>query len=246
MRELFPTPGEIDLQEVYQGLTLQAGADRARVAIGMVSSLDGAASVGGTSGGLGGEADGQAFRRLRAAADAILVGAGTVRAEDYQSPRGTVARRQDRRIRGLEEKPQLVIVTRSLQLSVDHRVFADRDHPPIIVVARDHDRERARELAQVAQIWTVGDEQVDLPALLQRLSEAGLSRLLCEGGPQLNGALLAEDLVDEIFVTVTPAVYGGEAPRIVRSGQELSDLDFALISVYEHDHELLLRYERVR
>ncbi len=246
VRELLPERRDLPLDEVHEGLTLDAGTERAWLALGMVSSLDGAAAVGGTSGDLGGDGDHQAFRRLRGAADAILVGAGTVRDENYGPPRGTEERRADRERRGLAPRPRLVILSRRLDLAPDHRVFADQEHPPLIVTTREHDQRRASALAEVAELWTVGEEEVDLPRLLIRLAEVGLRRVLCEGGPGVNGALLELDLVDEVFLTVAPTAHAGEAPRIARSGSEPPPRRFALTSLHEHDGELLLRYRRAR
>jgi riboflavin-specific deaminase-like protein len=247
MRRLYPvTSPEAPVERLYEDLILDAGTTRAHVALGMVVSLDGAVTVDGVSGDLGGDADQVAFRRLRDAADAILVGAGTVRAEDYGPPRATEARRRARLERGLGETPRLVIVSGSLSLAPDLRVFSDPSARPIVVTAAGADAHRRRVLDPVAEVLVAGDREVDLAAAIDALTERGLVRVACEGGPSLNGALLAADLVDEIFVTVAPVAVAGDGPRLARGPQPLDSRRFALAEVHEHTGELLLRYRRIR
>ncbi len=256
MRRLHP-PDESDharpVEELYAGLTLASesvdapgATPRAWVALDMVSSIDGAATVYGTTERLGGEADGIAFGRLRAACDALLVGAGTVRVENYGPPKGSTARQEDRRARGLRASPQLVVVTGTLDLSPQHRALSDPAHPPLVVTHADAPAEREATLrASGAEVVRLGDHRVDLRRLLELLHERGLGRVLCEGGPTLNGTLLERGLVDEIFLTVTPVVVAGDGPRMV-DGHALDPLGFELTHVHEHAGELLLRYRAIR
>jgi riboflavin-specific deaminase-like protein len=246
MRRLFPDGEDLALDELYAGLTLPPGSDRASVALGMVSSLDGAAALAGVTAELGGDADRVAFRRLRAACDAVLVGAGTVRDEDYGPLRGSDDRQRDRRARGLAAVPRLVIVTGRLALEPGHRVFSDPGARPTVVTSRRAPQEAASRLAAVADVVRVGDDAVDLDALLHHLAAEGVRRVLCEGGPSLNAALLAADLVDEVFLTVAPIALGGAAPRIATGRDDGAVRAFALVSLHEHASELLLRYRRVR
>jgi riboflavin-specific deaminase-like protein len=247
MRRLHPSVEELDLDATYAGLTLGAGDGvRAGVALGMVSSVDGAAALTGRTAALGGPADRVAFGRLRAACDAILVGAGTVRDEHYGPPGGSRERRADRLARGLPVVPRLVIVTGRLALEPDHRVFGDPSQRPLVVTTSRASEDAAARLAPVADVVRVGDEAVDLPAVLEQLADLGLARVLCEGGPSLNAALLDADLVDEVFLTLYPALLGGVAPRIVEGDGQTQLHRLALVAVHEHDGELLLRYRRQR
>jgi riboflavin-specific deaminase-like protein len=251
VRRLHPTCEDLELDAVYDGLTLTRGvgagaAGRASVALGMVSSVDGAAALEGATAALGGEADRVAFRRLRAACDAILVGAGTVRDENYGPPGGDPARQADRVARGLAPVPRLVIVTGRLSIEPDHRVFGDPDKRPLVVTSEKAPADAAARLEPVADVLRVGATAVDLAALLARLPGLGLHRVLCEGGPSLNATLLDDDLVDEVFVTLTPTLLGGDAPRIVAGSGATQPHPMSLASVHEHDGELLLRYRRAR
>jgi riboflavin biosynthesis pyrimidine reductase len=245
VRRFVPDPAEEIVEQVYDDLVLPTVPGRSWFALGMVASVDGAAAVEGLTAGLGGTADHHAFRALRGACDAVLVGAGTVRAEHYGPIRGTPARRARRRAKGLAPAPRLVILSGSLDLDLGARVFQDPDHRPLLVTHDGAPPARARALAEVAELVRCGgDRGVDLGRLSVGLRERGLARVLCEGGPSLNGALLRADLVDEVFLTIDPVLVGGPAPRIVSGEEELAPRTMRLMEVREHEGELLLRYRR--
>jgi riboflavin-specific deaminase-like protein len=246
VRRLIPSVADESLEEVYAELTLPQLPDRPWVALGMVSSIDGAATRDGETAALGGAGDHHAFRALRAAGDAILVGAGTVRIEGYGPPIGTAARRRSREARGLTPVPRLVIVSGSLGLDPGVRVFADPEHPPLIVTAEDAPRERLEALRRVAEVVPCGQRQVDLARMLAELHARGLHRILCEGGPTLNGGLLRLDAVDEVFLTIDPSLLGGSAPRICVDAGGASPRRMRIVELREHQDELLVRYRRAR
>ncbi|MEX1179184.1 MAG: dihydrofolate reductase family protein [Nitriliruptor sp.] len=253
MRRLIPEVGPIVVDDTYRGLVLPAPAPgdlRAWTALGMVASVDGGVTVDGVSAGLGGAADRVAFRRLRGACDAILVGAGTVRAEDYAPPRAPSSRVAERTAAGLAPAPQLLVVTASADLDPAARVFtSERDAgvpAPIVVTRRAAPTERVDALRAVAEVVTFGESVVDLDAVLRWCLARGLARVLCEGGPTLNGALAAAGLVDEVFLTLSPHLVAGTAGRIVTGPALDSPLALELTELHEHDGELLLRYRTVR
>lgn len=236
------------VDDIYAGLSLSrpaAGERRARVSLGMVTSADGAAAVGGVSGPLGGAADRVAFGRLRAACDAVVVGAGTVRAEDYAAPTGDAARRAERTAAGLAPIPTLVVVSGRLDLPADHRVFSSPAARVVVVTHAEAPTDRRAALSEVAEVVTIGDHAVDLPALVGWCHEEGLDAVLCEGGPALAGAFAAADLVDELFVTVSPTLVGGHASRLVVGPELDPPTDLDLVGLQRHHAEVLLRY-RVR
>lgn len=248
MRRLVPDVVDVALEDTYAGLVLAGppgGRGRAAVSLGMVSSVDGAVSIDGTSAGLGGAADRLAFRRLRDACDAILVGAGTVRAEDYRPPRASAARAEARRSAGLGPAPQLIVLTRDALLDPEARLFrAERDPgvpAPVVITHAGAPADRVAALAEVADVVVLGSVDVDLDAVLRWCHDRGLTRVLCEGGPSLNGALLAAGLVDEVFLTLAPTLVGGSAGRIV-AGAGFGPAALELVALHEHEGELLLRY----
>ncbi len=242
MQQLYPDHAALALDATYADIALAGNPGDPKISLGMVASVDGASSVGGLTADLGGDADDVAFRRLRDAADAILVGAGTVRDEQYRAPNPSSDRRERRRSQGLAEAPTLVVVTRSLGIQRDAPVFAGEVAPVIITTERA--AARRGDLASCADIVTLGIDDVALNDISRVLGDRGLGRILCEGGPQLNAALLRADCVDELFLTVAPLLVGGEAGRIVTSADGETPTPMALVSVYEHESELLLRYRR--
>ncbi len=219
------------------------------LALCMVTSVDGSVTLRGVSGGLGGPADHRALGRIRDACDVILVGAGTVRDEDYPPYPGGTARRSRRVAKGLAPRPPVAMVTRTGSLPDGHPLVADADDAPIVIVARsDEPRVRAalaHTPAGPAIRWVVaGDQELDWRAALAALAAQGLTRISCEGGPRINGALLDAGLVDEAFVTVAPALVGGDGMRLTRTVTPAHRYDLTLVSALTHGSELLLRYRR--
>jgi riboflavin biosynthesis pyrimidine reductase len=246
VRRLLPTVADESEAGVYDDLVLPTVAGRPWVALGMVASVDGAATAAGRTAQLGGVADHHAYRALRGACDAVLVGAGTVRIEGYGPATGTQARRRARRSKGLAPAPRLVIVSASLDLDPASRAFGAPDHPPLVVTHESAPASRQAVLAPVAELLRCGAEEVDLHQALAELGRRGLHRILCEGGPSLNGALARLDAIDEVFLTIDPVLLAGDAPRIARSVEEVTPRRMRLVELREHEGELLLRYRRER
>lgn len=249
MDRLLPSPprGDLPLDALYRDLELPAErGGRAGVTLGMVSSLDGATAVDGVSAGLGGAADAVAFDRLRGACDAILVGAGTVRDEDYGPPGGDADRRTRRVAAGRSAVPALVVVTRSASLEPDARLFTDPrrepDAPIVVATCEAAPSDRREALAEVAEVVTFGADDVDLEALLRWCLARGYARVLCEGGPGLNGHLARAGLVDEVVMTLAPQLVAGDAARLVAGDALDPPLDLAPVEVHHHGGDLLLRY----
>lgn len=174
---------------------------------GFVLSVDGSTTVDGQSGGLHTASDGQAFRALRATADAVVVGAGTARAEDYREVVLPASGRQWRAATGRPPEVPVVVVSRRLDLSPTARLFARAR--PVVVTCASAPRDRAAALAAVADVLVCGADAVDLREMVRALHDRGLTRLVCEGGASLLADLLAADLVDELCFTVAPYLLGG-------------------------------------
>lgn len=243
MRRLLPDVADEDLDDLYTTLEFPApSASRPYVYLDMVASADGAATVEGRARELGGTADAVAFSRLREWCDAILVGASTVRIEDYGPPRPKEEARARREARGLDPYPRLVVITRSLALNPGGRLFSEASRPPVVLVPGDADEDRLGALREVAEVIQVGMGSVDLVLALGELRRLGVRHLLCEGGPTLNAELLARSLVDELFLTVSPQLVGLSGLRIVDGPLAESPSPLELIELREHDGELLCRY----
>ncbi|MDN5916829.1 MAG: pyrimidine reductase family protein [Pseudonocardia sp.] len=208
-----------------------AGA-RPWVRANMVSSLDGAVEVDGRSGGLASDADRRVFGLLRTRADVILVGAGTVRAEDYRGAR-----------RGAGDlPPPIAVVTGSAELDPGARLFTDTRTAPIVITTADAPPDRRTALADAGgDVAALTDLR---PAtLLAELARRGLHRVLCEGGPTLLGAMVAADLVDELCLTLSPLLAAGRAGRTAVS-DPAPPRSMRLAGALEEDGSLFLRYAR--
>lgn len=226
-----------------------AGPGRVVVRANMIASLDGAATTGGVSGGLGGPGDRQLFAVLREVADVIVVGAGTARAEGYGGARMTVAQRARRQARGQAEIPPIALVTRSGDLRPDLPVLTDSEVPPLVLTcAAAAPGVRAR-LGARAEVWDCSAAepgQVDLGVALSRLADRGLHRILTEGGPSLLGTFLDQHLLDELCLTVAPLLVGGSAGRVaVGAAEAATAMDRAHL-LSDDDGYLYTRYVRAR
>jgi riboflavin-specific deaminase-like protein len=216
MRRLLPEPAsDVTPEEAFADGPVAEG--RPGVRVNMIASLDGAITVDGRSGGLGGDADRRVFRALRSLADVVLVGAGTMRTEGYGPPQLSEEAQAARRARGQARLPRIAVVTRSLELDWRARFFAEApdDARPIVVTSASAPEDERRRAAEVADVLEAGEAAVDLAAALARLGGDGVRSVLCEGGPRLNRALAAEGLLDELCLTVAPRLVGGEGPTLL-------------------------------
>lgn len=180
---------------------------------GFVLSTDGGIAWDGSSLPLSGPADQAVFQALRATSDAVVVGAGTVRREDYGPVRLRPEGRGWREEHGRAGLPPLVVVSRRLDLDPGARCFSADGPRTLLVTCSSAPADARSRLAEVADVVVAGDDEVDLGAALDQLRERGLARLLCEGGPALLTDLLVAGLVDELCVTTTPLLLG-DAPRL--------------------------------
>jgi riboflavin biosynthesis pyrimidine reductase len=244
MRQLLPTPGEVDPLDAYLRARRPAPDDRPWVVVSMVSSLDGATAVDGRSGPLGGAADREVFRAVRALADVILVAAGTLRAESYGPVRMDDAARRARAEAGRSERPaRLAVVSRSLDLAPASDRFGEHDQVPIVLTTDDADPTRMRRLSATADVRCCGHGAVDLGAALRGLREDGAEVVVCEGGPSLNGAVVEAGLVDELCLSIAPTLVSGASPRLVAGGPE-TQVDLELVSLLTEGDVLFGRWVR--
>lgn len=235
MERLLPDHGPVD--DLLADLSLPDHW----LALGMVTSLDGATAVAGRSRALGSEGDLAAFRALRTLPDVVLVGLGTAVAEDY-SATWPVRRAEARSRRDQPPLPRLALVTGSGEVPADLRALDDPARPPLVLTTSAGGavaRARCGERAEVVEL--PGEGAVDAVALRAALRERGLARVLCEGGPTLNHALVAAGVVDQLFVTVAPSLVGGGTGIV---GPALPDgpVDLELVGLRHHAGELLSHY----
>ncbi|MHC5797526.1 pyrimidine reductase family protein [Lacisediminihabitans sp. FW035] len=239
---VFPSPGYDLSDDALSGLYTRADRSQRWLRVNFVSSLDGAVTIDGLSGGLGGEADHRVFDLVRELCDVVIVGAGTVRGEGYGPmvvPPASVARRVSR---GLAPHPVFAIVSNRLDLDPASRIFTEAPVRPIIVTTDAAPRDRRQSLAAVADLVIAGDSHLDPRVLVDSLAARGLAQQHCEGGPSLFGSLLAAGVVDELCLTVSPQLVAGDAGRIV-TGDLAGPRKLSLGHVLASGDTLLLRYE---
>lgn len=224
-----------------------ADSDRCVVRANVIASLDGAATTGGTSGGLGGPGDRFLFAMLRELADVIVVGAGTARAEGYGGAHMSVAQRRRRQDRGQSETPPIAVVTRSGAISPDLAVITGSGARPLVLTSEsavEGVADRLGTAAEVVSCSAADPGQVDLATALTGLSERGYRRLLIEGGPSLLGTFIADGLLDEICLTTAPVLVGGSGVRIATGPDEALRAMRRTHLIGDSDGYLYARYVR--
>lgn len=193
--------------------------------------------------------DRETMDRLRAEADAILVGAGTARADDPPLHVRSEKMQRYRRSLGKPDGLDRVLVSASLDVEPDNRFFDDTGGTRIVATVESAPIERLSALDGLAEIWRLGAERVDLAALLRRLKTRGVERLLLEGGGELNWGFLEQDLIDELYVTIAPRLLGGRsAPTMLEgSGLEMAgQRRLKLLDLHREQDELYCRWAIVR
>lgn len=136
-------------------------------------------------------------------------------------------------------------MSRTLNLDPASRVFTDAPVRPVVLTVETSPQARRTALAEVADVLVCGDVDLDARAAVDALAARGLRQVHCEGGPSLFGSLLAADVVDELSLTLSPLIEGGDAIRIV-DGRLPRDRAMRLASLLAAGDTLLLRYHRER
>lgn len=216
LRRLLPEPGELTADELVDPLRLGelAPPERPYVAVNMVATVDGRATVSGRTAPISSVADRQVFHALRTRVDAIMVGAGTVRTERYGRLVRDPARREQRRAAGLEADPLAIVVSGRLDLPPDLPLLQDPEQRVVVITASSNVLED-----RAAQVEYLRSSPVDLASALVRLREDhGVRSILCEGGPSLNASLLSAGLIDELFLTTAPTIAAGAGALTIVTG----------------------------
>ncbi len=188
------------------------------------------------------EEDFRRVDRLRAESDAIMVGIGTVLADN---PRLTVKSEELRRWRikqGKPENPIRVVVDSRCRIPLNAKVL-NNDAKTIVAVSKLADKSKVEELKERAEVVCFGESRVDLVALMNYLYEIGIRKVMVEGGATLNYGLLREGLVDEIYVYYGNMIIGGaKAPTVVDGCSFSPPLELELISVEKIGKGVLTRW----
>jgi riboflavin-specific deaminase-like protein len=233
------------------GLWERPAEDRPRphLILNMVCTLDGRATLRGHSGPISGRGDRALFHALRIPVDAVLVGAGTVRSERYGRMIRPPEDRGERVARGLAQEPLACIVSGRLVLPEDIGLLQEPSARVLVMTASPASLPGAA--AQVEYLREPGGGNIDLARALGELRERySVRSVLCEGGPHLARELFALDLVDELFLTLSPLLAGGEAAggealRILAGAELEPARSMKLAGILRSESYLFLRYEVV-
>jgi len=240
LRRLLPEPGPTTIGELFEDFDPGAGAgdERPHLFTNFALTVDGRATIDGRSGAIGSDTDTAMLVALRLHPDAVMIGAGTLRAEGYGRVVADPAKRRLREDRGLPGDPLMVLVSGRLDLPWDAPLFTDGGGSVVIFTASDREPPATATPVEVVR----HDNRVDLVDAMRLLrTEHGVRSLLSEGGPTLHSELLAAGLVDELFITRSPRIAGGAGPGLF-AGLEAHTHELDLAWLLESDGELFARY----
>ena len=241
VRRLLPDAAEITIAEQLAQLDFKplALTERPYLILNFATTLDGRAAIGGRSGPIGSATDMEMLQRLRTRVDAVMIGAGTMRAERYGRivPNPQLRAYRERTL--LAHDPLAVIVSNRFELPWEAGIFTNGGGRVVIFTASDQEPPETATPVKVIQ----HPGGVDLERAMEWLrKERGIRSVLCEGGPTLHGRLREAGLADELFLTIAPKIAGGEGPRILEGA--LADIDnVELAWLLESESELFARYQ---
>jgi riboflavin-specific deaminase-like protein len=242
MQRLVPDPGPTTVEQQLEGYRPweEPRAERPLVAMNFAATVDGRATIAGVSGPIGSATDTAMLVGLRTRFDAVMIGAGTMRAERYGRPvSGQEAQERRERI-GLPPDPLMVIVSGRLDLPWDAPLFTEGAGEVLIFTASEAEPPETATPVDVVRHEGFVDP---LAALRHLREERGVRALLCEGGPGLHGELEGAGLVDDLFLTIAPKLVGGDVPRILE-GKLPAVAPLRLEWLLEEEGELFVRYRR--
>jgi 5-amino-6-(5-phosphoribosylamino)uracil reductase len=228
----------VDARAAYAELDFSSGAPEARpyVVVNMVSTVDGQGRIGKDTEELGGPADAAMFATLRERVDCVMAGVRTIAVEEYNAPARGADVQQRRHEAGLADRPIVTTVTRGGTLPLEAPLFSDAGLRVVVFSGREIDLTGVA--AQVEQVL-----ETDPATMLRVLREQyGVRSLLLEGGPHVNTPFFANELVDELFLTIDPVLTGSAVPFPIIAGALPVRQRLHLISALSGEEHLFLRY----
>jgi len=195
---------------------------------------------------ISGAQDFQRVDRLKAGSDAIMVGIGTVLADDPSLTVKTEECRSRRLQRGVDEHPVRIVVDSTARTPPEAAVLNKGSGKRIVVVSRWADPRKIAALQQKATVITCGENDVDLSCMMDKLGEMGIQRLMVEGGGTLIAGLIGDGLVNEIYTFIGNMIIGGkDSPTFVDGGGFLQESGFCrltLIGTHRIENGVLLHW----
>ncbi|HTY91522.1 MAG TPA: 2,5-diamino-6-(ribosylamino)-4(3H)-pyrimidinone 5'-phosphate reductase [Methanocella sp.] len=185
---------------------------------------------------ISGKADFDRVDELRASSDAVMVGIGTVVADDPSLTVKSEERRKRRVAQGKDENPVRIVVDSKARIPLTADVFKKGVGKRIVVVSKAAQADKLEALREKADVIVVGDEEVDLTKMSEELKRRGIGRLMVEGGATLNWAMARAGLVDEITVFVGNIIIGGKDAPTFMDGGGISELGEAIeLELFRHE-----------
>jgi riboflavin biosynthesis pyrimidine reductase len=142
--------------------------------------------------------------------------------------------------------PPIAVVTSRIDLDMESAFLTEATARPVILTTDAAPTERRRRAAEVADVVVCGDTEVNLDTALEALVERGLTRVLCEGGPHMLDQLVAAGRLDELCLSLSPAIAGPERLRIISGPPLDAPVRLELVHVLAAEGMLFLRYVVVR
>ncbi len=181
---------------------------------------------------ISGKADFARMDALRASSDAIMVGIGTILADDPSLTVKSPELRSERKNAGLQENPVRVVIDSKARTSLEADIFVKGEGMRVIAVSSSAPPDRVERLKEKATVICAGDNEVDLSAVMGILYRMGIKRLMVEGGATLNWGLLSAGLVDEIYTFVGNLIIGGKTAPTFVDGDGFMDTDILKIELF--------------
>lgn len=244
MQGLYPTsPSSLtddDIAELYR-----YPVERTWVRANFVSTLDGAVQGSDDrAASISDSADQRVFALLRSLCDVVVVGAGTARAEGYAPVLPHEVDAELRLRRGMTAVPAMAVVSRSID--VPDELLRGGAAPTLVFTTETAPTARVREARQLAEVVVAGEETIDPIAVVDELTKRGFQRILLEGGPQLMRSFVAAGRCDELCLTTSSLLVGGDRHRLLRGGAIEPPQALELRHLLEENGTLFSRYTRGR
>jgi len=195
---------------------------------------------------ISGRLDFERVDELRARADAIMVGIGTVLSDDPSLTVKSPERKAARKASGKSENPARIIVDSTARTPPDADIFKKGEGLRIIAVSNAAPAENVEQLEKKALVISTGTDKVDLPELARKLKEMGINTLMVEGGATLIWGMLSAGLVDEIYTFIGNVIIGGATAPTFTDGAGFSEaelLELELLSTEKIEDGVLLKWK---